>query len=177
MGVGSGVEIKVNEPYEDGPGGKGQYTHKIYHVGSHLPGWFKSLLPKTALQTEEEAWNAYPYTKTRFTSPFVEKFSIEIETYYFPDNGHQENVFQLSGSDLRNRIVDVIDVVKDKPVGGDYVQEEDPMLYVSQRTGRGPLTESWLEDYWAEVKVIIIIIIIIIVINYLLLTDVFFFFF
>lgn len=36
-GEGSGVEIIVNEPYEDGPGGKGQYTHKIYHVGNHLP--------------------------------------------------------------------------------------------------------------------------------------------
>lgn len=37
-GEGSGVEILVNEPYTDGPGGAGQYTHKIFHVGSHLPG-------------------------------------------------------------------------------------------------------------------------------------------
>ena len=37
-GEGSGVEIIVNEPYENGPGGNGQYTKKIYHVGSHLPG-------------------------------------------------------------------------------------------------------------------------------------------
>ena len=37
-GSGSGVEILINEPYTDGPGGQGQYTHKIYHVGSHLPG-------------------------------------------------------------------------------------------------------------------------------------------
>ena len=39
-GAGSGVEILINEPYEDGPGGSGQYTHKIYHIGSHLPGKF-----------------------------------------------------------------------------------------------------------------------------------------
>lgn len=63
------------------------------------------LLPKSALTVEEEAWNAYPYTKTRYTCPFVEKLSVEIETYYFPDDGHQENVFNLEGSDLRNRIV------------------------------------------------------------------------
>jgi hypothetical protein len=37
-GSGSGVEILVNEPYTDGPGGDGQYTYKIYHIGSHLPG-------------------------------------------------------------------------------------------------------------------------------------------
>lgn len=72
-GTDSGVEILINEPYTDGPGGNGQFTHKIYHVGSHLPGWFKSLLPKSALTVEEEAWNAYPYTKTRFKCPFVEK--------------------------------------------------------------------------------------------------------
>ena len=34
----SGVEILINEPYTDGPGGSGQYTRKIYHIGSHLPG-------------------------------------------------------------------------------------------------------------------------------------------
>ncbi len=121
-------------------------------MGSHLPGWIKSLLPKSALTVEEEAWNAYPYTKTRYTCPFVEKFSLEIETYYFSDNGHQENVFDLTGSDLRNRIVDVIDIVKDQLTGGDYVKEEDPKLFVSDKTGRGPLCESWLEDYWNEVK-------------------------
>ncbi|XP_038214824.1 protein retinal degeneration B [Zerene cesonia] len=151
-GEGSGVEIIVNEPYENGPGGKGQYTQKIYHVGSHLPGWFKSLLPKSALTVSEEAWNAYPYTKTKYTCPFVEKFSIEIETYYFDDNGHQENVFKLSGSDLKNRIVDVIDVVKDQLYGADYVKEEDPKLFVSQKCNRGPLNETWLEDYWREVR-------------------------
>ena len=38
-GQGSGVEILVNEPYVNGPGGtSGQYTRKLYHVGRHLPG-------------------------------------------------------------------------------------------------------------------------------------------
>ena len=86
-GSGSAVEIIENRPYEDGPGGSGQYTKKIYHIGSHLPSWLKSLLPKTALRVEEEAWNAYPYTKTRHTCPFIEKFFIDIETYYLPDYG------------------------------------------------------------------------------------------
>lgn len=119
---------------------------------------------------EEEAWNAYPYTKTRYTCPFVEKFSLEIETYYYADNGHQENVFGLSGSDLRNRIVgkccsntyhgflqtnrlsDVIDVVKDQLYGADYVKEEDPKFYHSEKSGRGPLSDNWLEEYWKEVQ-------------------------
>lgn len=146
-GVGNGVEILVNEPYTDGPGGSGQYTHKFYHIGSHLPGWFKSLLPKSALTVEEEAWNAYPFTKTRYTCPFVEKFYLEIETKYFNDDGHQENVFQLSGNDLKNRVVDIIDVVKDQLYGSDYKREEDPKCYISTSTGRGPLSDNWLEEY------------------------------
>ncbi|XP_009472264.1 PREDICTED: membrane-associated phosphatidylinositol transfer protein 1, partial [Nipponia nippon] len=96
---------RPTRPYSDGPGGSGQYTHKIYHVGSHIPSWFRALLPKAALQVEEESWNAYPYTRTRYTCPFVEKFSIEIETYYRPDAGQQTNVFNLSAAEKRQRIL------------------------------------------------------------------------
>ncbi|NXG56299.1 PITM1 protein, partial [Hemiprocne comata] len=144
-GEGSGVEILANRPYSDGPGGSGQYTHKIYHVGSHIPSWFRALLPKAALQVEEESWNAYPYTRTRYTCPFVEKFSIEIETYYRPDAGQQTNIFNLSTAEKRQRIVDTIDIVRDPISPGEYKPEEDPKLYHSAKTGRGPLGDDWLE--------------------------------
>lgn len=147
-GEGSGVEILINEPYSEGPGGAGQYTKKIYHVGSHLPGWLKSLLPKSVLTVEEEAWNAYPYTRTRFTCPFVEKFSLDIETRYYNDGGHQDNVFQLNGSDLSARQTDLIDVVKDQD-GSGCAECEDPRRFVSQKTGRGPLCEGWIDSYWS----------------------------
>ncbi|KAJ6636313.1 Protein retinal degeneration B, partial [Pseudolycoriella hygida] len=147
-GSGSGVEILVNEPYENGPGGNGQYTRKIYHVGSHLPGWIKSLLPKSALIVEEEAWNAYPYTKTRYTCPFMEKFLLEIETVYHPDSGQQENVFNLTVNDLRNRTVDLIDIVNDRNMYTDNDPVEDVCIYVSEKTGRGPLDDRWLSRSW-----------------------------
>nr|XP_030131252.3 membrane-associated phosphatidylinositol transfer protein 1 isoform X1 [Taeniopygia guttata] len=144
-GEGSGVEILANRPYSDGPGGSGQYTHKVYHVGSHIPSWFRALLPKAALQVEEESWNAYPYTRTRYTCPFVEKFSIEIETYYRPDAGQQTNIFNLSAAEKRQRILDTIDIVRDPISPGEYKPEEDPKLYHSSKTGRGPLGDDWLE--------------------------------
>ncbi|XP_068678065.1 protein retinal degeneration B-like [Montipora foliosa] len=147
IGEGSGVEILENTPYTDGPGGSGQYTKKIYHIGSHLPGWLKAILPKAALRVEEEAWNAYPYTKMRTTCPFVEKFFVDVETFYLPDAGQQENVFNLSPSDLQGREVDVIDPVKDTVSSSDYCEEEDPLLYQSKKTGRGPIKEDWLEHY------------------------------
>ena len=86
-GEGSGVEIIENRPYTNGPGGSGQYTKKIYHIGNHIPGWLKAIVPKSALQVIEEAWNAYPYTKMKTTCPFVEKFYVDVETKYLPDGG------------------------------------------------------------------------------------------
>ena len=50
-------------------------------------------------------------------------------------------------------ILDVIDIVKDQLYGADYVREEDPKLYISQKTLRGPLQDEWLEEYWNDVKV------------------------
>lgn len=67
--------------------------------------WLRSIIPESALRVEEEAWNAYPYTKTRYRVPFVEKFSMEIETKYLDDGGDQVNVFGMSDQDLKARIV------------------------------------------------------------------------
>lgn len=51
------------------------------------------------------------------------------------------------------KILDLIDIVKDQLIGADYLREEDPTLYVSEKTGRGPLSENWLDEYWTDVKV------------------------
>ncbi|XP_065548509.1 membrane-associated phosphatidylinositol transfer protein 2 isoform X9 [Lathamus discolor] len=146
-GEGSGVEILENRPYVDGPGGNGQYTHKVYHIGMHIPSWFRSILPKAALRVEEESWNAYPYTRTRYTCPFVEKFSIDIETYYKTDPGDHVNVFNLSPAEKRQTILDPIDIVKDPIPPHEYKVEEDPKLYKSMKTKRGPLSEDWIQEY------------------------------
>ncbi|KAJ3603995.1 hypothetical protein NHX12_028736 [Muraenolepis orangiensis] len=146
-GEGSGVEILENKPYEDGPGGAGQYTHKVYHIGMHIPSWFRSILPKAALRVEEESWNAYPYTRTRYTCPFVEKFSIDIETYYKPDTGNQPDVFNMGAAEKRQRTLDPIDIVIEPIPPHEYIAEEDPRLYRSTKTQRGPLRDDWIEEY------------------------------
>eukprot|EP00071_Canis_lupus_P032541 XP_022266098.1 membrane-associated phosphatidylinositol transfer protein 2 isoform X8 [Canis lupus familiaris] len=155
-GEGSGVEILENRPYTDGPGGSGQYTHKVYHVGMHIPSWFRSILPKAALRVVEESWNAYPYTRTRFTCPFVEKFSIDIETFYKTDAGENPNVFSLSPVEknqltIGNLHQDFIDIVKDPVPPNEYKTEEDPKLFHSIKTQRGPLSDNWIEEYKQQV--------------------------
>uniref|UniRef100_A0A671UUS2 Phosphatidylinositol transfer protein membrane associated 2 n=1 Tax=Sparus aurata TaxID=8175 RepID=A0A671UUS2_SPAAU len=113
----------------------------------HIPSWFRSILPKAALRVEEESWNAYPYTRTRYTCPFVEKFSIDIETYYKPDTGNQADVFNLSAAEKRQRTIDPIDIVTDPIPPHEYKAEEDTRLYKSAKTQRGPLRDDWIEEY------------------------------
>lgn len=50
--------------------------------------------------------------------------------------------------------VDLIDIVKDQLYGADYIKEEDPKSYVSEKTGRGPLSDNWISEYWKECQVI-----------------------
>lgn len=42
---------------------------------------------------------------SRYTCPFVEKFSIDIETYYKTDPGDHNNVFNLSAAEKRQTIL------------------------------------------------------------------------
>ena len=67
-GEGSGIEIRKNEPYTNGPNGtNGQYTEKTYHVANHIPPWMKRFMSQATLDNlavNEVAWNAYPYAKT-----------------------------------------------------------------------------------------------------------------
>lgn len=74
-------------------------------AGFLFSGWFRAILPKSALRVEEEAWNAYPYTKTIYRCPFIEKFTLEIETKYQCDGGEQENIFGLGDAELGDRII------------------------------------------------------------------------
>ena len=44
-------------------------------------------------------------------------------------------------------ISDFLDFVKDPISSGDYKREEDPLLFQSEKTQRGPLQENWREEY------------------------------
>ena len=50
---------------------------------------------------------------------------------------------------------DYLDIVKDPISSGDYRKEEDPVLFVSSKTNRGPLDDNWREEYTVANKVCI----------------------
>lgn len=50
------------------------------------------------------------------------------------------------------RFSDHIDVVTESQYIAEYVREEDPKLFVSEKTDRGPLSDTWLDEHWHEVS-------------------------
>uniref|UniRef100_A0A3P8VYA5 Phosphatidylinositol transfer protein beta isoform n=1 Tax=Cynoglossus semilaevis TaxID=244447 RepID=A0A3P8VYA5_CYNSE len=144
-GGGEGIEVLKNEPYEK-DGEKGQYTHKIYHLKSKVPGYVKLIAPEGALVFHEKAWNAYPYCRTsEFRHTYMkDDFMIKIETWHKPDMGTIENVHCLDEQSWRNVHVVPIDIANNEEVAsGDYKPEEDPALFHSAKTDRGPLGPEW----------------------------------
>lgn len=151
VGAGSGVEIIENKPFDNGPNEKGQYTLKVYHVDERLPPSLKTvtklLFPKSALLFEEESWNSYPYTRTKYRHKLFKSFNIDIESKYLADYGQTENTFNLTKSELASRIVDYIDIVNDPVNSNEYKSEEDPSLYEpTYNKHRGPLTPKWFTE-------------------------------
>ena len=148
-GGGEGVEILKNEPFEKimseaflGRYNSGQYTKKIYHLGSRVPSWVRLIFAESSLSMHEEAWNAYPYCKTVLTNPYMkENMIIDISTLHLPDRGESENVHQLTGDDLKKRKVVYINI-SDRVSHNDYKPEDDPEKFRSTKTGRGPLVSS-----------------------------------
>jgi hypothetical protein len=145
-GNGEGIQVLENKPFND-ENGSGQYTHKILHIGSRIPSWIKAMMPTTALQVDEKAWNAYPYCKTIYSCPFLgDRFNITVTTRYLPDAGTTENAFNRTEAELKERGgADIIDIANDPIDPTKYKEEEDPALFESKKTGRGKLGKDWLK--------------------------------
>uniref|UniRef100_A0A336LZK0 Cytoplasmic phosphatidylinositol transfer protein 1 n=1 Tax=Culicoides sonorensis TaxID=179676 RepID=A0A336LZK0_CULSO len=139
---GTGVEVIKNEDCEDEVNGKGRFTEKRIHLSSRLPYWVQSVCPQVFYVTEK-AWNFYPYTLTEYTCSFIPKLYITIQTKYEDNNGTTENIFNLPGEKLAECQIDHIDIAFDELSAKHYKPEEDPKLFKSKVTNRGPLIEEW----------------------------------
>lgn len=81
----------------------------------------------------------------RFTCPFVEKFSIDIETYYKSDAGENPNVFSLSPVE-RSQLV-IGNVHHEAPVLG-FPIRGPPVPPSPGRAGSRPAPVLGLEQAW-----------------------------
>jgi hypothetical protein len=140
----SAIQIIRNEPVNDPVLGIGQYTQKIYHLGSKVPKYISKIAPSNALKLVEESWNHYPKCKTVLTSPFLgDKFCLTIESIHLSDSGTTENVHQCTGKILKHREVINIDIATDHVHEKEYREDLDPGKFSSTKTNRKALEAGW----------------------------------
>lgn len=161
------IEVILDEPFYisqglwNGKFSSGRHTYRIHHQDRTCPPYLRSIAPEGALTFHEEMWDAYPYRRTVLTNPqyMGEYFYASVETMHAPDRGTQENIHELPQERLAARAVEMIDIARDTVVTEgierlDFYQTmaqkiedrdgEDPATFVSRTTGRGPLTEGWM---------------------------------
>mmetsp|Transcript_6335 Transcript_6335/g.11436 ORF Transcript_6335/g.11436 Transcript_6335/m.11436 type:complete len:280 (+) Transcript_6335:505-1344(+) len=144
-GGGEGVEIVKNQPYIDNPHKlpPGQYTEKIFHLRSKVPSFIAAIIPASAMSLVEYSWNAFPKCLTVYEHTYSgEKFHLSVETMHLDDNGHNPNANNLSPEELKVRHVEMLNIA-DKANGVAMVKGEDPTVFHSKKTGRGPLDKNF----------------------------------
>jgi len=146
---GEGIEVVVNEPFENKEFGKGQYTKKIFHLSNLIPSWVRYLFSSlNHLSVVEESWNVYPECKTIFHCEyFGASFRIEVDTKHTEGElGKIDNIHNLNEQDLKLRQIDFIDIVNDPVPEKKYKKEEDPKLFKSTLKNIGPLKKDWVSS-------------------------------
>lgn len=122
----------------------GQFTHKFYILDSKIPWFVRKLIPKDSTKLHERSWNMYPTVKTVLTNEYFRtNFRIEIDTITraCPTGEPEYNVHGLTPEQLEKREIVNIDIAE--PIAdSDYKRDEDPALFKSVKTGRGPLNRK-----------------------------------
>jgi hypothetical protein len=125
----------------------GQFTHKLYKIASKVPWFVRRVVPKDSLVMREKCWNVYPQVKTVVTNEyFKSNFRVELDTITRECvNGEAEhNAHNLTAEQLEKREVIVVDISEPTSFG-QYREDEDPTLFRSVKTGRGPLKRGeWI---------------------------------
>ncbi|KAK4289858.1 hypothetical protein Pmani_037201 [Petrolisthes manimaculis] len=111
-------------------------------VVPELPEWLSSYIPRFFYITEK-FWNYYPYTFSEFTCSLVPRLSVKVRSLFQNNNGTSDNCLCLGKKELRQRMVDYIDILSDLVENTQYRDETDLSVFKSTKTSRGPLREGW----------------------------------
>lgn len=117
------------------------------HLKSKLPKFIAMLVPDTMTDIVEYSWNAFPHCRTEYHNAYYgDKFMLSVESIHANDRGIQGNAVSLSAEDLEKRKVDYVNIA----CADSYVKltsDEDPTKFLSEKTGRGNLKPTFIEDH------------------------------
>jgi hypothetical protein len=115
---GEGIEVLQNEPFQNETE-SGQFTYKIMHFKSRVPGFVRVCVPDKYLHIHERSWNSYPHYRTEYELPGMgAAFVMSVETQhvpYRPNDPFPDNAVGLSPENLAKRKIVWLDLVDSKP--------------------------------------------------------------
>src|SRR2546422_591233 len=75
-----------------------------------------------------------------------DNFKLVVETMHVDNSrGDIDNVLNISQDLYEKQEVVIIDIANDVIEQKDYKKDQDPTLYHSKKTGRGPLNGDWIQ--------------------------------
>ncbi|KAK8838879.1 hypothetical protein M9Y10_032921 [Tritrichomonas musculus] len=117
-GGGEGIELVQNEKFKN-DNEEGQYTYKIFHIKSKIPGFIRWAVPDKYLHFHEKSWNAYPHYNTHnFVPSLGDDFILKVESQhieYRHGMKFPENALKLSEEELKKRKIWYLDIVDGDP--------------------------------------------------------------
>ncbi|KAJ3603525.1 hypothetical protein NHX12_028270 [Muraenolepis orangiensis] len=161
-GGGEGIQVLKNEPYEKDEE-RGQYTHKVYHLASKVPKYLQMLAPGGSLVFHEEAWNAYPYCRTIVTVHKLDEATwktVDVVPIDIADNSAVDSSGPISTQpeawlqglgrtasidEFRRSVYEIHNTGRSR-ASWDYKTDEDPTMFQSVKTARGPLGPDWQNE-------------------------------
>ena len=142
---GVGVMLVVSEYCQHEEYGEGVHQVKRFYLSSYLPMWVQPFIPSNSFYVVEESWNYYPHhCYSIFTCKVIPSLRVEISSRYLNDKATTENVFNLEPAVLKQREVQVLDVINDRlkdTKGGKY----NIQGFKCEKAQRGPLHKDWIE--------------------------------
>jgi len=122
------------------------YTHHVHLFNGILPQWVFTMLNGSQLKVHGKTWDEFPYIVSKYELPSIARANIQIDFQHFDrDCGNQQNVFQLTQSQLSRRTVEFCDICNDSSIDS---PQTDPKLYEYNGNNnnnvppRGPLVQS-----------------------------------
>ncbi len=143
-------DIEISNTKDDTSSKNGLYTKKDYYMASKFPWYIRKILPVNLATIHERSWNMYPTVKTILTNDyFTNNFRIQLDTVTRPAQLGgicDENAHNLTAEQLAKREIVVVDIAE-SVAPSDYKESEDPLLFKSVKSGRGPLEPGWINTH------------------------------
>ncbi|KAL8455431.1 hypothetical protein Emag_000738 [Eimeria magna] len=138
------IEVLASEDYQQ-DGEQGQFTHKRIDLAEKLPAWILRFVDHRSCCFEEKSWNAFPRLRTQYESAKFSKAKVSITSNHISGVCTDDNALRLTPEKLRQRQIDLIDIVNDGGPQGSGASD-DLRNWRSQKAGFGPLKSDWFKN-------------------------------